>query len=94
MSVLIVSGRAITAAMIERVEARMREKPFTATMLTSVAEDVCQSQFCDREPGMRLADRLIQRHRKAGNITRKAGPGRPLWVWVIPAPSTQDEVRS
>jgi hypothetical protein len=88
VSTMIVEGRAITAAMVERVEARMREKPFTSTMLTAVAEDICEVEFGTRDAGMRLADRLIQKHRKAGNITKSTGQGRPKWTWSL-APATE-----
>ena len=57
--------------------ARMKSGLFRASDLAALARD---TEKTSEERAGRIADRMIQRHRKLGNIERV--PGRLLWIWV------------
>lgn len=71
---MIVCGYEVKPEQIEACLARMRKCPFEAWQIASVAHDAgvtIKEGACDR-----LADRLIQRERKAGTIVLH----HRLWV--------------
>jgi hypothetical protein len=61
--------------------ARMKSAPFKASDIAKVAVENGVPESVGREYiACRVADRLIQRQRKAGNI--KVGSPYPKWAWV------------
>jgi hypothetical protein len=69
-----VTGRRIEPQQVNALLSRMRLREFTASQLALCAEKAGVERG---ECAMRLADRLIQRERKAGNLSR-IGRG---WRW-------------
>lgn len=55
---------------------RMKSLPFKAADIEAVAEVYGVPKWV----ACRVADRLIQRHRKAGSV--KVGSPYPTWTWV------------
>ena len=55
---------------------RMKAAPFKAADIAKVAKE----NGVPEQPADRVADRLIQRQRKSGNI--KVGTPYPTWQWV------------
>lgn len=75
---MMVYGLEITQQQIDAVIARMKLRHFTTSLLALAAYEAGAKRFNgDLDVSDRVADRLIQRERKAGNIS-KLGRG---WVW-------------
>jgi hypothetical protein len=72
-----VNGREVAQEVIDKCIFRMKSAPFKASEI----ETICANMGVESRHGsaMRLADRLIQRERKSGNIELKT---RPYWFWV------------
>lgn len=71
-----INGIEINQVVIEAVIERMKAEAFKASELEAVAVKL---GVPTREgTAMRVADRLIQREKKAGNIALS----RPYWAWV------------
>jgi hypothetical protein len=85
---MVVQEHAIPDAMIARVEEKMREKPFSAGGMSAFADVLCGEEFGPRAArigvGMRLVDRLIQKHRKSGALKKSGGGGHTRWTWTVP----------
>ena len=83
-----VAGFEVPESLVESTEAWMQlAKSFTAAELVTeikIRADKAAISIGHKEGEvlMRLADRLIQKHRKAGNIVNRAGQGeRSRWGW-------------
>jgi len=77
-----VYGFTITPHVIDQVERKMREQAFTAGAMTLAAKGICFVELGSDAPAHRLVDRLIQRHRKAGTLTKSSGGGHTRWTWA------------
>lgn len=72
-----VNGKEIEQSIVDACLARMKKEPFKAIEI----EGICSRMGIETLYGtaMRVADRIIQRERKAGNIELS---NRPFWAWV------------
>ena len=79
---LTVNGKQVEQTMIDAVIARMQSGEHFRSF---EIEGLCASLGADRRSGdaMRIADRIIQRERKAGNINLRKSPQR-CWEWIGP----------
>lgn len=71
-----VNGKQVEQAVIDACITRMKQGAFKAMEI----EALCTRMGVDWKSGnaMRVADRIIQRERKAGNIELT---NRPYWFW-------------
>ena len=83
-----VQGYEVPEGILATIEAWMKDcgRSFTAGDLQAVAKGQAVSRIAeiklDDGVVMRLADRLIQKHSKAGNITKRSQQGeRARWGW-------------
>ena len=79
---MIVQGEEIDPAIVEALEAAMRKRtrrPFTFGSLSRLAQNYGVKGFT----AGRLADRLIQNHRRAGDLVKGAKRGQWRWVEVM-----------
>jgi len=82
-----VQGYEVPEGILATIEAWMRDcgRSFTAGDLQAVAKGQAETVGeikLDDGVVMRLADRLIQKHSKAGNITKRSQQGeRARWGW-------------
>ena len=82
-----VQGYEVPEGILTAIEAWMKDcgRSFTAGDLQAVAKEqakVVGGVDLDAGVAMRLADRLIQKHSKAGNITKRSQQGeRARWGW-------------
>lgn len=87
MSTITVLGQEISAEVQEALLKRMKQAAFTSAELADEAVrlgiprhlDQGRRFWADSSLAHRVADRLIQRQRKAKNIALQK---RPVWVWV------------
>ncbi len=73
---MIVNGKEIDQAVVDACMSRMKQEPFKAMEI----EGICSRMGLSYKDGtaMRVADRIIQRERKAGNLNLD----RPFWAWI------------
>lgn len=82
-----VQGYEVPEGILATIEAWMKDcgRSFTAGDLQAVAKEqakVVGGVDLDAGVAMRLADRLVQKHSKAGNITKRSQQGeRARWGW-------------
>ena len=82
-----VQGYEVPEGILATIEAWMKDcgRSFTTGDLQAVAKEqakVVGDVDLDAGVAMRLADRLIQKHSKAGNITKRSQQGeRARWGW-------------
>lgn len=82
-----VQGYEVPEGILATIEAWMKDcgRSFTAGDLQAVAKEqakVVGDVDLDAGVAMRLADRLVQKHSKAGNITKRSQQGeRARWGW-------------
>lgn len=84
-----VQGYEVPEGILATIEAWMKDcgRSFTAGDLQAVAKEQAKvvGDGLDDGVAMRLADRLIQKHSKAGNITKRSQQGeRARWGWKGP----------
>jgi hypothetical protein len=66
---VIVEGKEIPPTVVEALEARMRAAPFVCMQLSQIAGDLLKDHGLDvGYRAARVADRLIQTHRKLAHI--------------------------
>lgn len=75
---MIINGKEIPQHVIDLCEARMMEGPFRARALSDIA--ATNGVWDKYGINHRVADRLIQKHRKAGNIHLLTNV---TWVWRV-----------
>jgi hypothetical protein len=81
-----VQGYEVPEGILATIEAWMKDcgRSFTAGDLQAVAKEATVVGGVDLDAGvaMRLADRLIQKHSKAGSIEKRSQQGaRVRWGW-------------
>ena len=75
-----VEGVDVPPAVIERVEQRMRQGGFRAKDLSELSAK--EMGISDSSPvANRVADRLIQKHKKADNLRLASVRPFPVWDW-------------
>ena len=73
----------ITQDQLDTCIARMKSEPFRAGDIAKVAIQSGVPEFVGREfIAHRVADRLIQKFRKARNIRVNYNSKYPMWTWV------------
>lgn len=78
---VVVEGLAIPDPMTAALVGRMRESAFSAKQLEVFAADALRGAGLDAEKAMRLADRLIQRYRRAGRLDMRRDGRTPVFTW-------------
>jgi hypothetical protein len=78
---LVAEGLAIPDAIVAGLVQRMREAPFRANQIEGEAARALREAGLDAAPAMRLADRLIQRYRRAGRLTMRRDGRSPTFIW-------------
>jgi len=80
MAEMYVHGHTVTEEIQSALLLKMKSSPFRAYTLEAEAVRLgLPSLTANKEPvAMRVADRIIQRERKAGNLEWR----RPNWVWI------------